>query len=180
MSFSVFFFSSRRRHTRFDCDWSSDVCSSDLDGVKTMPFVQQTNDLEYRLTSDIRALTHPEKAVIAFGEISDAAAARGQRSFAALRERLGDHYDVRGFGVADTTIASEVRVITVAGTPDSLSDAQVSRLRGFLDRGGSLLLMAGGMQLQLSPQGPPFAVSRRGGGDELLQTHGASSASHLG
>src|SRR5256886_3982100 len=27
----VFFFSSRRRHTRFDCDWSSDVCSSDLE-----------------------------------------------------------------------------------------------------------------------------------------------------
>src|SRR5438270_139699 len=25
-----FFFSSRRRHTRFDCDWCSDVCSSDL------------------------------------------------------------------------------------------------------------------------------------------------------
>src|SRR5256886_7874797 len=28
-----FFFSSRRRHTRFDCDWSSDVCSSDLTRV---------------------------------------------------------------------------------------------------------------------------------------------------
>src|SRR5438132_8020065 len=26
----VFFFSSRRRHTRSLCDWSSDVCSSDL------------------------------------------------------------------------------------------------------------------------------------------------------
>src|SRR2546430_4036408 len=26
----AFFFSSRRRHTIFDCDWSSDVCSSDL------------------------------------------------------------------------------------------------------------------------------------------------------
>src|SRR5207237_3661256 len=26
----LFFFSSRRRHTRFKCDWSSDVCSSDL------------------------------------------------------------------------------------------------------------------------------------------------------
>src|SRR5260370_40729689 len=25
-----FFFSSRRRHTIFKCDWSSDVCSSDL------------------------------------------------------------------------------------------------------------------------------------------------------
>src|SRR5688572_31178683 len=29
-TFALFFFSSRRRHTRFDCDWSSDVCSSDL------------------------------------------------------------------------------------------------------------------------------------------------------
>src|SRR5256886_7466156 len=28
-----FFFSSRRRHTRFDCDWSSDVCSSDLSSL---------------------------------------------------------------------------------------------------------------------------------------------------
>src|SRR5882762_6103210 len=28
--FFFFFFSSRRRHTRFKCDWSSDVCSSDL------------------------------------------------------------------------------------------------------------------------------------------------------
>src|SRR5215211_8008144 len=31
--FFFFFFSSRRRHTRSLCDWSSDVCSSDLSGV---------------------------------------------------------------------------------------------------------------------------------------------------
>src|SRR2546430_14088914 len=44
MHSSMFFFSSRRRHTRFDCDWSSDVCSSDLlqmaeflDGVPRYP-----------------------------------------------------------------------------------------------------------------------------------------------
>src|SRR3989475_4339197 len=39
-----FFFSSRRRHTRFDCDWSSDVCSSDLwalIGSPTSGFVNQ-------------------------------------------------------------------------------------------------------------------------------------------
>src|SRR5690606_41014962 len=28
-----FFFSSRRRHTRFSRDWSSDVCSSDLSAI---------------------------------------------------------------------------------------------------------------------------------------------------
>src|SRR3989442_3863054 len=31
LSFPLFFFSSRRRHTRCGRDWSSDVCSSDLD-----------------------------------------------------------------------------------------------------------------------------------------------------
>src|SRR5438034_10555998 len=32
----LFFFSSRRRHTRSLCDWSSDVCSSDLDTLAWM------------------------------------------------------------------------------------------------------------------------------------------------
>src|SRR2546430_11434738 len=43
------FFSSRRRHTRFDCDWSSDVCSSDLDGIdvgKILVFTPHPDDAE--------------------------------------------------------------------------------------------------------------------------------------
>src|SRR2546430_13063510 len=52
-----FFFSSRRRHTRFDCDWSSDVCSSDLFGrgkscvqlltLHTRPFTVGSNTIQY-------------------------------------------------------------------------------------------------------------------------------------
>src|SRR5207302_5728132 len=49
---SYFFFSSRRRHTRFSRDWSSDVCSSDLselilgqDGaIKSPDAVQEDGD----------------------------------------------------------------------------------------------------------------------------------------
>src|SRR5690606_39748760 len=33
---TYFFFSSRRRHTRFSRDWSSDVCSSDLEGRRAV------------------------------------------------------------------------------------------------------------------------------------------------
>src|SRR5215510_2553932 len=33
----LFFFSSRRRHTRWPRDWSSDVCSSDLSKIKVKP-----------------------------------------------------------------------------------------------------------------------------------------------
>src|SRR2546430_12727398 len=41
-----FFFSSRGRHTRFDCDWSSDVCSSDLDlrNVRALEEVSEQRD----------------------------------------------------------------------------------------------------------------------------------------
>src|SRR5260370_30983662 len=40
-----FFFSSRRRHTRFKCDWSSDVCSSDLEALTTGNMKNQAADL---------------------------------------------------------------------------------------------------------------------------------------
>src|SRR5688572_31784329 len=39
--FFFFFFSSRRRHTRFDCDWSSDVCSSDLISQYDRPLAEK-------------------------------------------------------------------------------------------------------------------------------------------
>src|SRR5438477_10440894 len=39
-----FFFSSRRRHTRLTCDWSSDVCSSDLPaGMKNLLQKERTD-----------------------------------------------------------------------------------------------------------------------------------------
>lgn len=145
-------------------------------GRKTIPFIQQTGDLEYRLTSDIRALTHPDRPVVAFGELSDPAAVRGRRSFEALREQLGRNYTVRTFSLADTAIAPDVKAIAIAGTPDSLHNAEVYRLRSFLGRGGSLLLMAEGMQI--STQGP-FAFSRLVGWNELLKPYGISIASDM-
>src|SRR5256886_7791882 len=42
ITFCFFFFSSRRRHTRFDCDWSSDVCSSDLNIDLIAGMVEET------------------------------------------------------------------------------------------------------------------------------------------
>src|SRR5689334_7010591 len=48
--FFFFFFSSRRRHTRWNCDWSSDVCSSDLVTTAELP------DFASRLTSALPSL----------------------------------------------------------------------------------------------------------------------------
>src|SRR5690606_4514507 len=45
----VFFFSSRRRHTRFSRDWSSDVCSSDLLRLQRKASVEHLLDIEYAI-----------------------------------------------------------------------------------------------------------------------------------
>src|SRR5256885_11846110 len=48
----VFFFSSRRRHTRLQGDWSSDVCSSDLgDHIDGLFFIQ-TGKVQLSVVSD--------------------------------------------------------------------------------------------------------------------------------
>src|SRR3972149_6042048 len=41
----IFFFSSGRRHSRFDCDWSSDVCSSDLDWLPKRHKIMEDLDI---------------------------------------------------------------------------------------------------------------------------------------
>src|SRR5256886_6704588 len=56
----IFFFSSRRRHTRFDCDWSSDVCSSDLERVSALGF--EVDELEFnRVFEEFKALADKKK-----------------------------------------------------------------------------------------------------------------------
>src|SRR5690606_39612985 len=57
------FFSSRRRHTRFSRDWSSDVCSSDLETAQKLRMVFEA----------IRTT----RGVYLFDEIDALAAARG-------------------------------------------------------------------------------------------------------
>src|SRR5688572_31218325 len=73
-----FFFSSRRRHTRFDCDWSSDVCSSDLTGGSlqgcekklslSVPFDNEPNTPVAKVTNTVKKnnrmiFFHPAKVL---------------------------------------------------------------------------------------------------------------------
>src|SRR5690242_20770493 len=46
--FFFFFFSSRRRHTRLTCDWSSDVCSSDLPKYVNLEFTFGNNTMNFK------------------------------------------------------------------------------------------------------------------------------------
>src|SRR5690606_40109617 len=60
---SRFFFSSRRRHTRFSRDWSSDVCSSDLGYESSTVTLQNLSSLLVTL----RALNEELEEVVVLG-----------------------------------------------------------------------------------------------------------------
>src|SRR2546430_7786827 len=70
MILQFFFFSSRRRHTRFDCDWSSDVCSSDLASRADPAFRAQAYGL---LGAAYDNVGHPKEAAEAYQQAADAA-----------------------------------------------------------------------------------------------------------
>src|SRR5690606_39362615 len=62
----IFFFSSRRRHTRFSRDWSSDVCSSDLAYTRLDAYRDQGG---YRLLQAIRGGSmNPDEIMTMLGE----------------------------------------------------------------------------------------------------------------
>src|SRR5205807_6246537 len=65
---SLFFFSSRRRHTRLQGDWSSDVCSSDLDKrpklkERAAPVIQFFHTHKLQILFSYRFLRSEERRV---------------------------------------------------------------------------------------------------------------------
>ncbi len=111
------------------------------DQTATVPFVTQTEDLEYRLTSAILAMTEPERPVVGFlvghGEADIAGEASG------IAGILGQNYDVStvNLGTGGTGVPDSVRVLVIAGPETPFTEAEGRLLSEFLDRGGNLLLM---------------------------------------
>src|SRR6266567_7799104 len=99
-----FFFSSRRRHTRFDCDWSSDVCSSDLASPPRRS-TGSTQEAPAMIESQIRAL---------FAEIADGepACSRADTQLAHRRGRAWLRW--RRACVAGTSVLAAAAVAALA------------------------------------------------------------------
>src|SRR2546426_8397381 len=81
-----FFFSSRRRHTRLQGDWSSDVCSSDLSSC-----VAQTADVRpIERLQDEAVRTRANQRVVVFQGLEVRPAERAQRVVVRVRLSFED------------------------------------------------------------------------------------------
>jgi ABC-type uncharacterized transport system involved in gliding motility auxiliary subunit/ABC-type transport system involved in multi-copper enzyme maturation permease subunit len=119
------------------------------DGAESIPFVERTDDLEYRLASFVRSLTRTERPVV--GLVTQPEPGSGS-SFQMLREELERTYEVRSLSAYDSAPALDgVATLVMVGNPGVVPSFPVAPYRAFLDGGGGLLVMASGMQR--APQG---------------------------
>ncbi len=138
--------------------------------AKTIPFVQRTDDLEYQLTSFIRALTQKERPKVALATPGEDE--QSGNTFQELRDGLNRNYEVQSLFLGpDSAQLKDVKVLVVAGSPDSLSPVQRGQFATFLAGGGGALIMASGMRL---PQQTMFATARPVPWNDLLRPYGVS------
>ena len=125
--------------------------------TETIPLVQRTDDLEYRLASTIRQLTRPKKPVIGFVTQQQGP----DVSFNELQDQLRHSYEVRSIDLADSTQPGpDVLAVVLAGVPDSLPARQLERLQAYFNRGGSALVLAPGMAMsEQAPTAQPRPVA---------------------
>jgi ABC-type uncharacterized transport system involved in gliding motility auxiliary subunit len=131
------------------------------DQSEVLPFIQRTDDLEYRISSFIRGMTDTTKATVGYYVATSSMQVPG-RTFQRFREQLSETYQVRSvdFTTDSTQPSAEVDVVVLIGSPDSLTADQIERFQLFFERGGGALVMSGGMELNPQNQAAmPTAVA---------------------
>jgi ABC-type uncharacterized transport system involved in gliding motility auxiliary subunit len=123
------------------------------DETETFPFIDRTDDLEFRLVSSISNMTTEERPAVGFVTGFGAKAAS---SFAALQQQLTDRFEVRTINLQQDTVPpvglDEYDVIVVAGPTQPLSDTAQARVRSYVEAGGPALLLLDNNAI--NPQSP--------------------------
>src|SRR2546429_5182481 len=128
--FFFFFFSSRRRHTRCSRDWSSDVCSSDLERItEDMKSAMRAGDKE-RLATIRLAL-----AAIKQREVDERTTLDDAQVLAVLEKMIKQRREAipqfESGGRADLVAKETAEIAGLKGyMPAPLSDAEIDALIG--------------------------------------------------
>lgn len=143
------------------------------DKRETIPFIDQTDDLEYRLTSDIAAMTADHKPRVAF---MSGFGAKSPYQLPEVNDALSDRYDVTtvslepdSLGTVPPLSPDSVDVVVVAGPTETVAPRADSTLKAYLDAGGAGLFFV--ENSQLNQQAPISQPLDEGLGD-LLESEG--------
>lgn len=141
------------------------------DQSEVTPLIQRTDDLEFRLVSQIYRMTTTERPGVAFVSGFGAKAAGQVPGLAQSLER----YTLSSVDIAGDSAAAidpdSTAVLVVAGPTQALDSMAVARVEDFVDRGGAALVLL--EPILLNPQSPmPLPVTS--GLEPLLEERGVS------
>ncbi|HEX7089127.1 MAG TPA: Gldg family protein [Longimicrobiales bacterium] len=140
------------------------------DKREVIPLIDRTDDLEYRLTSMISALTRDRKPRLAFLSGFNA---RSIWEYGTFREMIEQQYEVRSVDIerdSTTTLSPDSFDVAVLAAPSRpLDEDALGKLRSYLDAGGAALLLVDGTRL--NPQ-MPMSEPVQTGLEPLLADYG--------
>lgn len=157
---------------------------------EVIPFIQDTSDLEYQLTSLIKKLSTNEKKKIVF--LSGHGEKSLSQDYGFLNQELQKQFEVTekviskpaGEGeeegapeeVQDNSIPEDTDVLVVAGPSQKISDEVRASIKGYLDNGGSVLFLID--TVNLTPEMMQAAVNEESFSD-FLEEYGVGVQSNI-
>ncbi|MDH3270046.1 MAG: Gldg family protein [Gemmatimonadota bacterium] len=132
--------------------------------------IERTDDLEFRLVSQIARMTTEERPGVSFVQ---GFGARTAPQIPGLTESLADRYRIRAIEIAGDSAASISRdsteVLVIAGATQPMDSLALDRVRAFVDGGGAALLLM--EPVILNPQSP-MPIPATTGLESLIEERG--------
>jgi len=160
------------------------------DQSEVIPFIDRTDDLEFRLVSAILTMTTEERPGLAF---LTGSGSQGPETFPSFARELSDRYDLQTIDLTVDTVPDLSRdtldIVVVAGPQQPLGAPAVEAIRSFIDAGGSALFLID--KHQVSPEAPMMYpvftglegfLEERGVGTDagVVLDHGSNSRISMG
>lgn len=116
------------------------------DKQEIIPMIQDTNNLEYQITSAIKKVTSEKLAVIGIWQGNDSL--NTEKEINSAYKKLVELYEVQLINSEnDQQIPVEVSTLIIIGPKEKFSDNQLKKIDSFVMRGGSLMILSGGVKI---------------------------------
>jgi len=140
------------------------------DEQESIPFIERSDDLEYRLTSTISSMTSGEQPTLVF---ATGFGARSPSDVQQLSQLLRDRYRVSSVDLSADTVPGlspdTIDLVAMVGPSETVSEDAVAAIRGYLDAGGAGLFLLD--RIVVDPRAP-VSQGVETGLEPLLQERG--------
>jgi len=144
------------------------------DKTEVIPVVQDTNNLEYQITADIKKLTSKSMPVI--GYLSSNGTLDVEKDIPKAYKALQGLYTVKSVDLAaDKKIADDISTLVIAGPKAKFTTDQQKAIDSFLMRGGAALFLLDSIKVD----GNLAATKNESDLDKLLEAYGIKLSKDL-